>query len=255
MEGNREVFTSNIGTYAEKIKQLPNHTPLVKQDLLIPDFLLEKQGETEIYYSPHNDFVEHRAQVVIIGITPGWYQMELAFRTARDDLKAGYAHEDVAIHTKQVAGLAGPMRAEIIRMLDRLGLAGVLRIESSRVLFDSRRDLLHTTSMIKYPVFVQGRNYTGHQPDWARNTMLRAYIEQHLRSEFMWVGRRGPLIVPLGKTVGNALREMVAAGLLQDEQCLFGFPHPSGANGHRFRQFDENENSMRQVLHTWLTGD
>lgn len=234
---------------------MPLHTPLKKADLLIPDFLLDKQGDVEIYYSPHNEYIEQQARVAIVGITPGWYQMELAFRTARDDLQAGCSLEDVKWHAKMVAGLAGPMRTEIIRMLDRLELADVLGIAGSEVLFESRRDLLHTTSIIKYPVFVQGRNYTGHQPDWARNTLLRSYVEQHLRRELIRSDRRGPLIVPLGKTVEKALREMVAAELLQAGQCLFGFPHPSGANGHRFRQFDENQDSMRQVLHTWLSGE
>ncbi|MFX3628134.1 MAG: hypothetical protein ACE3JR_02025 [Ectobacillus sp.] len=24
---------------------------------------------------------------------------------------------------------------------------------------------------------------------------------------------------------------------IDEKRCLFGFPHPSGANGHRFKQF------------------
>lgn len=34
---------------------------------------------------------------------------------------------------------------------------------------------------------------------------------------------------------------MVNEGIIRDRQYLFGFPRPSGANGHRKRQFDCNK--------------
>lgn len=36
-----------------------------------------------MFYSPHNEVVNENGRIMIIGITPGWVQMEIAFRTAR----------------------------------------------------------------------------------------------------------------------------------------------------------------------------
>jgi hypothetical protein len=44
---------------------------------------------------------------------------------------------------------------------------------------------------------------------------------------------------------------LVAAGDLDEERCLLGFPHPSGGNGHRIRQFRENEAVLRTGIAEW----
>lgn len=59
---------------------------------------------------------------------------------------------------------------------------------------------------------------------------------------------KNALIVPLGKSVSDVLRIFVKDGLLEEDRCLFDFPHPSGANGHRKPQFEEcKERHMNQV--------
>jgi hypothetical protein len=50
------------------------------------------------------------------------------------------------------------MRANLLRMLDDLGLPRCLGIESSAELFDRRADLRHGTSAIRYAAFVSERN-------------------------------------------------------------------------------------------------
>ena len=32
---------------------------------------------------------------------------------------------------------------------------------------------------------------------------------------------------------------------------LNGFPHPSGANGHRAKQFETNKESMKEIIKEW----
>ena len=54
------------------------------------------------------------------------------------------------------------------------------------------------------------------------------------------------MIVPLGKTVSSVLRVLSDEGLIPPSPCLFGFPHPSGANGHRRTEFAANERQMRE---------
>jgi hypothetical protein len=44
---------------------------------------------------------------------------------------------------------------------------------------------------------------------------------------------------------------LIAAGHLQEARCLFGFPHPSGANGGRAVDFRRNEVALRAEIARW----
>lgn len=44
---------------------------------------------------------------------------------------------------------------------------------------------------------------------------------------------------------------LVAAEQLDVTRCLLGFPHPSGGNGHRVRQFHENQARLRKEIEDW----
>ena len=59
------------------------------------------------------------------------------------------------------------------------------------------------------------------------------------------------VIIPLGKTVSTILQREVARGALQAERCLFEFPHPSGANGHRGRSYAENKTNLTARVAEW----
>jgi hypothetical protein len=65
-------------------------------------------------------------------------------------------------------------------MLDEIGLQKALGLESCYNLFASSNHLVHTTSAIRHPVFVHGRNYTGHTPDLP--SVLARYVKTVLSS-------------------------------------------------------------------------
>ena len=44
---------------------------------------------------------------------------------------------------------------------------------------------------------------------------------------------------------------LVAAEQLDGTRCLLGFPHPSGGNGHRVRQFRENQARLSEEIDNW----
>ena len=44
----------HLEDYIEVIKQLPLKKKYTKDELLIPELLVEKHGDIEIYYAPHN---------------------------------------------------------------------------------------------------------------------------------------------------------------------------------------------------------
>lgn len=55
---------------------------------------------------------------------------------------------------------------------------------------------------------------------------------------------RNALVVPLGKAAQDAVAFLAADGLVSTAQCMTGFPHPSGANGHRVRQYAANREGL-----------
>lgn len=223
---------------------------LSKEQLLVKELLIQEDKDMSIYYVPY-EYVNKRAKLMIIGITPGFTQMELAIRCAREDLLQGVPSDLIDQRAKKLASFAGPMRKNLIEMLNQIGLPGAIGIEGSELLFEERRDLLHTTSVIRYPVFRQSKNYTGHSPAILKSDTLYRYAESILLPELLEV--KDALVIPLGKSVSDVIQAFVDKGWLAGERCLFEMPHPSGANGHRKKQFEQSSPGMRQKVLKWFS--
>lgn len=235
--------------YASLIAALPPHRPLLRSDLLNPTFRIAKHGAMDIYYCPF-ELVNARAKIMLVGITPGWTQIELAYRSARDSLRDGLPLDVVLQRAKDTASFAGPMRTDFIAMLDGIGLVSALGIPGSAALFSSRSNLVHSTSVLRYPVFVDGENYTGGSPKMVRSRELREYICGRFREEVQ--AANNALIIPLGDSVSSALQLLVQDGIVAARRCLLDFPHPSGQNGHRKARYEEHRENMRAVVQSWF---
>jgi hypothetical protein len=242
-----------LGRFAPRIRTLPARVPLTRHDLLVPEFLLHQDGALAVYYAPF-DHVNERARVVVVGITPGWAQMEVSFRQARADLLAGRPLPEVAERAKYAASFAGSMRANLVAMLDGIGVPVALGIGSAAALFGAQRSLLHPTSVVRYPVLVGGAaaNYTGHAPRLLRHPLLCRYAFGPFADELRRTG--DALVVPLGHAVSEALAALRDAGVPPAERCLLGFPHPSGANGHRQREYAAARETLAQQVRSWGAG-
>ena len=153
-----------INDYYEKIATLPYKKTYTKEELLTPQFLIEEQGNIAIYYNTHNEYMNPKAKVFIIGITPGFAQMNTSIVAARRGIKENMPIGKLPYLCKKEARFSGALRKNIIEMLDALGLQEALEISGCEALFDKRDDLLHTTSMLPFATFVKGKNYTGHTP-------------------------------------------------------------------------------------------
>jgi len=240
----------SLDDYANAIKALPDKAPLEKADLLADTFRIVKEDGLEIFYAPL-DYVNRQARVIIVGITPGWTQMEVAYRQARLDLLAGLSGAQVCRRAKEQARFAGAIRTNLISMLDGVGLPGYLGLSGSEALFSTHGSLLHTTSAIRYPVFAEGKDYTGHRPRLLKHTTLTRFLDTHLAGELQEASQG--LIVPLGQAVSEALAYLVERGVVDQRRCLIGFPHPSGANARRERLFDERKSELERQLRSWFT--
>jgi hypothetical protein len=143
------------------------------------------------------------------------------------------------------------MRTNLENMLESLELHNLLGIPSGSALFTThRRDFTHTTSALRYPVFIAGENYTGHAPHPLRHKALLHSIETMLAPELNQIP--SAMIIPLGKSVSDIIEHLAQRGLLDRRRCLLGFPHPSGANGHRKKFFEANRDRMKQDLAQWF---
>ncbi|MFX3631608.1 MAG: uracil-DNA glycosylase family protein [Candidatus Pristimantibacillus sp.] len=239
---------SQLQQYEEFILSLPAGK-LSKDQLLVPELLINQSGNMSVYYIPY-DYVNTDARIMIIGITPGFTQMQLAFLQAREGLLNKIPYPEIDKQAKFVASFAGSMRSNLNEMLNEIGLPEALGIDRSESLFAENRDLLHTTSVIRYPVYHNGTNYTGHQPEIIKSDFLLAYARSILLEEVISV--KDALILPLGKSVSDVLHMFVKEGLLNEERCLFDLPHPSGANGHRKKHFENSKSKLTEQINHWF---
>lgn len=214
------------------------------------ELLIEEQGNLTLYYCTHNQYINEHAKVFIVGITPGFQQMNKSIATARLCIEEGVPIEAMPYLCKREARFEGTLRKNIISMLDELGLPKKLGIKDAKALFEECDDLLHTTSMIPFAAFVKGKNYTGHQPPLLKCEFFMKYIKNFFYPQVALM--KDALIIPLGKSVEEILLLLIKEGLINEAQCLLGFPHPSGANAHRHEQFATNKEQMMAKLEAFI---
>jgi len=246
------IFYSRYPEFLPAIEPLTKLQSLDNGSLLSDSFLIEKEKELAMYYAPHNEYINTNAQVVIVGITPGWGQMKAAFNRVVELLDKGDNKEEILKQAKIAASFSGQMRTNLITMLNQCGLAEVLGIQTTAQLFTTSRSLLHTTSIIRYPVFCHGKNYTGHTPPIKKSKMLSRYAYEIFPEELKTL-KKNALIIPLGK-ISEQITRSIRDDLEKNHTYLFGFPHPSGANGHRLRQFEQNYSRFRVDVKKWFGG-
>lgn len=241
-----EARMGRFGEFRSRIRQLPPG-PLNRSDLVVDDFRIAKEGRLSVYYAPF-DAVNPDARLTIVGLTPGWTQMRAAFEAARDALIRGSGDLTALRRAKETAAFAGSMRTNLVAMLDDLDVPHRLDLKTTASLFDTDARLLHATSALRYPVFVDGRNYAG-SPSPTRTPMLASF-QDVIAEELGHVS--ASLVVPLGKATTIVLSDLVDRKRLDGDRVLLGFPHPSGANAHRVSQFASNRTAMEDRVASWF---
>lgn len=246
------LISHYIENYRQVIGSLPGDRGLIREDLQTDDMLMLRSGPLEMYYAPHNEYLNPSAKLIIIGLTPGWTQMKTAMEEARRAMQEKVTDEELCRRAKEAASFAGTMRTNLTQMLDMLGLPRLLDISTCGELFGERRILLHTTSLLRFPLFVNKKNYSGAHPGLLTQPVLKDMALSSISNELEIL--KEALIIPLGTVVEETLRLSVQAGMLDAERCLWGFPHPSGANGHRGKQFAARQEQMRGKIEQWSGG-
>ena len=215
-----------------KIKRLKK---IDKNSAVSKDFLVNKDGNIEIYFAPF-DYINSKAKIVIVGITPGLQQMTQSFQVIKD----GKSLKEV----KDLSSFKGSMRTTLIKYMDELKINKIIKIKSCESLFNLDNKYLHTTSLVKYPVFDKGKNYSG--VNILKKRMLLNFIEKNFLKELKM--HQNSIIIPLGNTVSSTIDYLNINYQLKLRCLLKGFPHPSGLNVRKNIQFKENKNKMLKLL-------
>lgn len=87
-----------------------------------PELQLWRQGALSVFYAPW-DWVNTSARVMLVGITPGLHQATEALGEAQRSLAEGLSPEDALRRADAVGSFSGPMRTNLVTMLDGIGLA------------------------------------------------------------------------------------------------------------------------------------
>ena len=216
----------------QQIKLLKNINPKSIKD---KKFLLKKDKNIEIYFAPF-DYINSKAKIVIVGITPGLQQMLQSYEV----INQGKSLKEV----KDLSSFKGSMRTGLIKYLDELKINDILKIKSCESLFNKNSKYLHTTSLVKYPVFDKGKNYSG--ANILKKKILLDFIEKNFLEELKTLKKS--IIIPLGNTVSSTIEYLNNKYNLKLACFLKGFPHPSGANARKNIQFKENKKNMKLLL-------
>ena len=221
-----------MSKYLKKIKSLKK---ISKSNLISSKFLIAKKDNIKIYYAPF-DYINSKAKIMIVGITPGFQQMLQSFQAINE----GKSLKEV----KDLSSFKGSMRTTLIKYLDELEVNKKLKIKSCESLFNKDSKYLHTTSLVKYPVFDKGKNYSG--VNILKKKILLDFIEKNFLKELKTLKKA--IIIPLGNTVSSTIEYLNNKYDLKLACFLEGFPHPSGANARKNIQFKKNKRNMKILL-------
>ncbi len=220
-----------LNHYRSVILQSTNLSPTDER------LLISRNGSLSSYYAPF-EHINPQARVVLLGITPGAQQASNALNALRTALKNGAKDEAALAIAKETASFSGPMRANLVAMLDHIGVNEILGIRTCIDLFSSRTDLVHFTSALRNPVFIDGENYSGN-PSILKTSYLKSMITEWLELEIKLLNNA--IWIPLGKEPIAVMNAAVRRGLIANHNVLADMPHPSGANAERIAYFLGNK--------------
>lgn len=230
MEG---CLFSNFSSFIRSASEAELRAEIETPRRLLLDEVAVGQRMFSVAYAPF-DHVNLGARVVIVGLTPGRQQMTEALFAARRSLLQGRTDIQSAADAKVFASFSGPLRVNLVALLDSIGLNGFLGLNSTASLWARDANLVHFTSVLRYPVFVDGANYAG-TPAPTKVPLLRKQSLQWLASEMRALPNS--VFIPLGPAAASMVELVGGQVGLDDNQVLAGLPHPSGANAERIAFF------------------
>lgn len=198
----------------------------------VPGLVMERLGDLTVEYAPFCH-IERDAKLVIVGLTPGRTQAANALDTLAKSLRHRHPLTQALVEAKVYASFSGPMRSNLVAMLDAIGVAQLYGRSSTMEFFHGAGSV-HFTSALRYPVYIGAKNYSG-TPNLLRHPILRRMIDSFLAEEAEVL--LGATWIALGSHAEAALLHLCENHRLRRDNILIGLPHPSGANAERIAYF------------------
>jgi len=224
-------YIDQLSPYLSNINALT-----IRQDRSLPDASLQlwelPDKKLSCFYAPF-EYVNTDAKLIIVGITPGRTQMNRSINALKQALANVHSPEQALKSVKQTASFSGTMRPRLVEILNRLGYAEKLGITCCSSLWAEHNDLVHFCSVLKYPIFVSGKDYCG-QPNLFKVPQLRHLLFEQFVRDIQSI-QPDAHIVPLGEMVADVLNQLDLNNHLPHHLPRFDWrvispPHPSGAN-------------------------
>ena len=201
-----------------------------------PEFSLGKEGKYSLQYIPF-EHVNLEAKLVIVGITPGNNQLDLAYQTAQELLKSGRPVDEILAEVKKAGAFGGKsMKPNLVKMLRHFQFEKLLSIDDVESLWGTNAGLLHSTSVIPYAAFKDGERFNGGFDEIMASPLLEKCFRDCFVPSVREITEKA-LFVALGPCPEAALDWCVKDGSLRREQVLGSFCHPSTAGGSTTRYY------------------
>lgn len=178
-------------------------------------------ADIDIYQSGM-EYVNPKARVVIVGITPGNSQMG----ASRD----GKSAKEI----KRENAFAGIMRSNLVKMLDAIGVNKLLEIKTCETLWTTDFDKVQLTSLLRDATYYRNKMFKGSPSIFCtpklRKELMDGFVNHDCRE-----CKKAVLYVALGSKVKEVLDRLKAQGELTASIAVI--PHASGSNGGRIAVF------------------
>lgn len=212
--------------------------------LLAPGYdrlLLHRDGEWEVHWAPFEP-LNTQAEIVLIGLTPGYSQALAALRALRSGLRRGQAPGRAIVEAKTAGAFVGEIRDPLARMLNFMKIPRRMGVRDAASLLDQHGMRVHLTSALRYPVFRVGedagagerKGYSGVER-MLRTPWMRQMVETLLADELLALPNAR--VFPMGQPARAAVEHLVARGVLSGERVYYGMQHPSPGNRMDSRPF------------------
>ena len=168
------------------------------------------------------EYVNPKAKVVIVGITPGESQM----KSSRD----GKSKMDI----KRENAFAGGMRKQLVEMLDAIGVNRLLNIKTCDTLWSDDFDKVQMTSLLRDATYYRGKMYRGKPSIFGTPILQKSLADGFVKHDCRKCSN-AKLYVALGPKVKEVLDRLKAEGKFSAP--IVTIPHASGSNRGRVAVF------------------
>ena len=179
------------------------------------------------------DYVNPKAEVVIVGITPGNSQQKGS--------REGMSPREI----KRKYAFAGALRKNMVKMLDYIGVNSLLRIDTCASLWEQDFDRVEMTSLLKDATYVVGKSGKTMFKDTeiiAKSKELSEKYENGFVRDCEQY-KQAKLFVACGQGVYDELMKLKERGVIAAP--VVAIAHPSGNNAIRVKYYmEEIESSL-----------